>query len=227
MTSKLVDKPNLTAHYYAKSLLDTDVFITSCSKLKRIVVIFRGTDGVKDWLTNARIIQVKFGNEETNMKWSEPPGSSAKVHRGFNQAFFSDGIPEKINKVIDDILANHPDYQILVTGHSLGAALSILCGVYLSLQRPTTEITVENFGSPRVGNDHFKNWANAIPNLVIWRFVQGNDLVTHVPLALMNYSHVGHLFHLCKDSKVYYLQDGDSSLHYIAAPKCICDGKFT
>ena len=56
---------------------------------------------------------------------------------------------------------------------------------------------------------------NTIPNLVIWRFVYDNDLVTHVPPEVMNYSHVEHLYHLIEDSKAYYLQDGYHYLYYL------------
>ena len=128
--------------------------------------------------------------------------------------------------MIDIILYNNPDYKILVTGHSLGGALSVLCGVHLSLQRPTTEITVENFGCPRVGNDHFRNWVDEIPNLSIWRFIFDDDFVPHLPPAFMCYRHVGHLIHLSKGVKVYYSEDGCRSLNYIGAPKEIWDGKL-
>ena len=149
-----------------------------------------------------------------------------KVHKGFKKALFSDYILKRIKEVIDSILSNNPDYKILVTGHSLGGALSVLCGIHLSSQRPATDITVENFGCPRVGNDHFRNWVNEIPNLSIWRFVFDDDLVTRLPPAVLWYRHVGHLIHLGKDIKVYYLQDGCRSLNYISAPKEPWDSKL-
>ena len=35
-------------------------------------------------------------------------------------------------ETIEELIKNHPDYQIYVTGHSLGAALSTLFGFELS-----------------------------------------------------------------------------------------------
>ena len=42
------------------------------------------------------------------------------------------------------------DTEIFVTGHSLGAALSVLCGTRLALKYPEHNIQVLNFGCPKV-----------------------------------------------------------------------------
>ena len=49
-----------------------------------------------------------------------------------------------------------------MVGHSLGAALSLLDGVYLRLQlSESVSVRVVGYGMPRVGNQDFANWVDA------------------------------------------------------------------
>ena len=52
------------------------------------------------------------------------------------------------------------DTEIFVTGHSLGAALSVLCGIRLALKFPKHNIQVINFGCPKV-----RGFSNPLTNL--------------------------------------------------------------
>jgi predicted lipase len=48
-----------------------------------------------------------------------------------------------------------------VVGHSLGAALSLLDGVYLRVQlSASVSVRVVGYGMPRVGNQDFANWVD-------------------------------------------------------------------
>ncbi len=40
--------------------------------------------------------------------------------------------------------------SVTVVGHSLGAAIALLDGVYLDLQLPTASVSVISYGMPRV-----------------------------------------------------------------------------
>ncbi|KAJ7858289.1 Alpha/Beta hydrolase protein, partial [Mycena leptocephala] len=56
-----------------------------------------------------------------------------------------------------------PDASVLVTGHSLGAAISLLDAIFLKQQLPSnTSIQVVGFGRPRVGNPVFANWVDSM-----------------------------------------------------------------
>ncbi len=50
-----------------------------------------------------------------------------------------------------------PPTKVICTGHSLGAALASLCGVWASLQWLDADVRVVTFGSPAVGNQEFAN----------------------------------------------------------------------
>ena len=58
----------------------------------------------------------------------------------------------KIDKALAQILSKHPVERIIVTGHSLGAALASINGLYLAMSDLEVPVEVHQFGSPRVGN---------------------------------------------------------------------------
>ncbi len=73
-------------------------------------------------------------------------------------------------------------WRLLITGHSLGAALATLLA---SQHQPTALYT---FGSPRVGDTRFVETLQSVDN---HRYVDCCDIVTRVPLPVMGYDHVG------------------------------------
>jgi hypothetical protein len=102
-----------------------------------------------------------------------------KVHRGFKEALeevWFDLLP--YIRQLDD-----KGCKIWMTGHSLGAALATLCAVrYGNVQ------AVYTLGSPRVGNDVFKEKFD----VKTFRIVNNDDIVPRVPPPGA-YRHVGEL----------------------------------
>ena len=88
------------------------------------------------------------------------------------------------------VLNQYPETKLCVTGHSLGGALSVLCGIRLALKFPDHDVQVINFGCPKVGNAAFAKLVNARKNLRVHRVAHERDLVTRVPN--MGFTHVGH-----------------------------------
>ena len=135
-----------------------------------IVLAFRGTepDELSDVLADLNAI---------------PRGAMTYgwVHSGFR------GELDKLWDAVVDCLNNHKEKKLYITGHSLGAAMATLCTSRVEERRKVEQLTT--FGSPRVGTRSFvKNIST--PHM---RFVNNNDIVTKVPLALMGYKHHGEL----------------------------------
>lgn len=60
---------------------------------------------------------------------------------------------------VTQTLASSGSRNVLITGHSLGAAIALLDAVYLPLHLPpTTVFTTSVFGLPRVGNPAFADY---------------------------------------------------------------------
>lgn len=74
----------------------------------------------------------------------------------------------------------YSNYSIYVTGHSLGAALAILCAADLVVVGKLPVAGVYTFGGPRVGNLAFSQWYNQNIAPEVFRFTHRHDIVPHV-----------------------------------------------
>jgi len=153
-----------------------------------------GTQGYFAWQDDFAIMAFRgteFGNLTDSfvdlavLLVAEPDGSvgASKAHRGFHVA---------VNNVWDEVLHHigayrkaHPRSEICFTGHSLGGALATI-----ALSRfEGGGASLYTFGCPRVGNQAFCQRVAEMADLGIFRFVNGNDPVTHVPPHDFGYSH--------------------------------------
>ncbi len=90
-------------------------------------------------------------------------------------------------------IADHPDATIIVTGHSLGAAMSTFAALDIKQQiNPKNEIIFYSFGSPRTGNQAFTDYIfSQYPEGAYQRIVHYNDIVPHLPPTEMGFNHAG------------------------------------
>ena len=74
----------------------------------------------------------------------------------------------------------YPNAKLIVTGHSLGAAISIICLAEFA----STGIHVDefyNFGGPRVGDPEFASWLNRKYPGKKYRVTHNADPAPHLP----------------------------------------------
>ena len=179
------------------------VGITLNHKEKRINVIFRGSDELSDWLYNMFICQTKI-NE------------GMYVHGGFYKLLYKNDLYSQLFLTVESLLKKYNNYNLNITGHSLGGALATLFG-YLLSDDLTNMINIISFASPRVGN---KKWAlsfNNKKNLNHYRIVNQKDVVTAIPYIY--YSHCGNYISVNNKSILDYINvtsysDINSFLNY-------------
>mmetsp|Transcript_18642 Transcript_18642/g.44148 ORF Transcript_18642/g.44148 Transcript_18642/m.44148 type:complete len:497 (-) Transcript_18642:65-1555(-) len=103
------------------------------------------------------------------------------------------GIEAKVWRVLVDngCLPGTDQGTILITGHSLGAAVGTLAMYMLQLRGYSVGLSY-NFESPRVGNDVFKDAFASLfqRSVAMYRITRARDPVVHVP-PLPIYHHVG------------------------------------
>lgn len=151
---------------------DTEGFVGYLPSDESIYVAFRGSSSPENWVTNLDAVAVDY---------QEYPEWGCKVHRGFQDAAMA-----VRNEIVAEVIRLNdcmPEYAIKVTGHSLGGALAHHTGLYLINEG--FDVSMYNFGQPRVGDDVFATHANEIfPR--VFRQVHYKDLVPHVPLPSMD-----------------------------------------
>ncbi|KAK5813087.1 phospholipase A1-Ibeta2, chloroplastic-like [Gossypium arboreum] len=144
-----------------------------------IVIALRGTATCLEWTENFRAQLVEI---------SESDNPTQKVGRGFLSLHKTPGahVPSLAESVVDEVqrlteMFKGENLSITITGHSLGAALSLLVADEISSCAPQVPpIAVFSFGGPRVGNKGFADRLNE-KNIKVLRIVNNQDLITKVP----------------------------------------------
>eukprot|EP00873_Tetraselmis_striata_P033771 jgi/Tetstr1/454035/TSEL_040954.t1 len=139
-------------------------------------VAFRGTDSLRDGLLDAAIAK-------RSLPFMADTDPDARVHAGFFRQYQATVV------AVREYLARHPDRsRVVVTGHSLGAAVATLCAALLRDELDEPRVACHVFGCPRVGNTAFANRVDAI--LELRRFVVGHDPVACLPTRV-RWKHAG------------------------------------
>lgn len=190
-------------HYYHHNrALGTQVWIASNSQKRYFAVVFAGTDDLRTSLEDVDIAKKFFGNDGT-VQLPHDRYPDVKVHAGFNNAVYT-GVFDEVHERLKVLRKENPLYRRLyTTGHSLGAANSVLMATGLAwLGERVVSI---NFGCPRMGNmgwRQFLGYDSTLDNrLGIWKVVLGWDLVPRLPDF---FEHVGHTIQLWSENHHKY-----------------------
>src|SRR5579875_786164 len=97
------------------------------------------------------------------------------VHQGFQRAL--NAVWDQVHQCVTSYRQTHPHAEICVTGHSLGAAIAVLC--FSRFDDPS--MSLFTFGCPRVGNGAFRQRVLENAAQRVHRYVNLNDPVAHVP----------------------------------------------
>jgi len=141
-----------------------------------IVFSFRGTEflSLKNWIEDL----------SSEFLVDYPAFQNAQVGFGFYDDYLD--IQSQVRSAAQDLRNSNPNLPFLFTGHSLGAAMSILAlaDIYVTLGNSVGQIYSWNFGDPRVGNTVFANQMDQIID-ASFRIVNQADIVPHLPPILI------------------------------------------
>lgn len=96
-------------------------------------------------------------------------------------------VRDPVMKHLKEIMAANPGYELVVVGHSLGAAVATLAATDLRT-KGYPSATFYAFASPRVANPALATFITNQGNN--YRFTHTNDPVPKLPLLTMGYVHV-------------------------------------
>lgn len=154
---------------------DTQCFVSASREV--VVVSFRGTEAVGDWLSNLNTLST-----------TRPYG---KVHRGFLAAF------QVVEKQLNGLLDKLAGRAVFLTGHSLGGALAVIAAAEW---RGKYDIGgIHTFGQPAVGKKDFQGFLQGKYAGNYHRFVNDDDIVPMVPPF---FRHSGRLIHFTKGGDI-------------------------
>jgi len=175
----------------------------------QIVLVFRGSDDLPNWVTDFDFVQVDY-----------PAVAGGRVHAGFYEAWKT--MQDAVTTVYKEVLNDYPNSPVLLTGHSLGAALAALAfldlkNVYANDSSLYPEaFYLHSFGQPRWANPTLAKYFTSQISYH-WRVVYLHDIVPQIPPAFLDYQHtVSEIWYWCNKPLSYYLCDPSQ----VEDPKC-------
>ncbi|KAJ5489602.1 Lipase [Penicillium diatomitis] len=168
----------------ANSYGDAAGFLAVDSTQNQIVLSFRGSRTTSNWIANLDTTLI-----------SSSLCSGCQVHQGFWLNYQT--VAATLKSQIDAAKSAYPGYALVITGHSLGGALAMLCGMDLHNQGYAP--TIYTYGQPRVGNLAMAEYITSVGNQ--WRVTHTDDTVPKLPPRLYGFSHA---------SPEYWITSGDN-----------------
>jgi triacylglycerol lipase len=153
-----------------------------------IVISFRGSRTISNWISN-----LDFALTDASDLCD-----GCEAHSGFLRSW--ETVSDDITSQIDSALQTYSGYTLVMTGHSLGAALAALGGTALRnagytldlVSRFPTHDTYSDtlqytYGQPRVGNEALAIYMTDQGSL--YRATHTDDIVPKLPPASWGFSH--------------------------------------
>lgn len=146
---------------------DLQGYIGIIPSTESIYVVLRGTSSIINWLDD---LEVKLVN------YTSFPDCNCKVHYGFYKSVL--GIKNMTIDYVKILKKEYPNYSVIVTGHSYGAATGQLLA--MELVKENIKVKLYNYGQPRVGDKNYAMYVNKFLD-EYYRTTHNKDLVVHLP----------------------------------------------
>ncbi|CRG92688.1 hypothetical protein PISL3812_09753 [Talaromyces islandicus] len=165
---------------------DTSGFVALDKTNKAIILSFRGSYSVRNWISDVEFPLIDPGLCD-----------SCLAEFGFWSSW--EVVREPISAVIKESLSTYPDYELIVVGHSLGAAVATLAATDLR-SKGHLSTALYAFAAPRVANRPLAAHITAQGNN--YRFTHTDDPVPKLPLLSMGYVHVSPEYYITSPNNV-------------------------
>lgn len=152
-----------------------------------LYIFFEDSNGLKDWKSNLDF-PAKAYKRMGKTVWF--------AHRGFLDIW------KKLEPILSPKILDKAVDNIIISGYSHGAAIAVLCHEYAWYVRPDIRTSLKGygFGCPRVfWGIKTENLKKRWQNFTVIRNV--DDIVTHLPPAVLGYSHVGKMLEIGEKGK--------------------------
>ncbi|KXJ93288.1 lipase [Microdochium bolleyi] len=197
--ARIVDTFGL--HPISGVITDIHGFVATDDKNKLIVVSYKGSTSLRNYLADIVFYQVNCDDIV----------SGCTIHAGFATA--NNETWKKMTTALKAAVAANPSYKIIFTGHSLGGATATVAAA--KARNLGYAIDLFTYGSPRVGNEDFAQFVTNQPGRN-YRVTHLTDPVPRLPPIFLGFRHV---------SPEYWLQGGAANTtDYGASDIKVCEG---
>ncbi|KAH6633249.1 Alpha/Beta hydrolase protein [Boeremia exigua] len=166
---------------------DVTGFVATDTTNKLIVLSFRGSRSVRNWITN-----LSFPVASTSIC------TNCSSSIGFWQSWLE--AQTNVVAAIKKAQAQYPTFKVVATGHSLGGALASLAASVLRNQGITVDLYT--YGAPKVGLQPLADYITSTTKGQNYRVTHKFDPVPKLPPTFLGYRHT---------SPEYYITTGNSA----------------
>ncbi|THC98245.1 hypothetical protein EYZ11_002247 [Aspergillus tanneri] len=161
-----------------------------------LVVSFRGTNSVRNWLKNFRFWKVEMpgpsGISGSEFEADKPQRGNdfctCAIHAGFYESWQL--VKAEVLDAVTQARETYKDYKVVLTGHSLGGAIATIAGSHLRTMDIPCDIY--SYGAPRIGDLRFAEFVSNQPGWTV-RITHGYDPVpTMPPMSLFGVYDLGY-----------------------------------
>ena len=201
--------------------IDTQGYITHNDDI--IVVSFRCTTTIKDWITNLTLLDSVWEPEEDLSQGHSGYFSfldglcggaemKPRVHTGFYNNFLA--VLPILKQYVDPLLSrNATPRKLFIVGHSLGAGIAAMAGCYYLLHHDWTasphRLVNAMAGCPRACHESMAqvvedklSYLRPLDKVSMFRITLNEDIVPTVPPAWLGFRHIGKLVYITEDDAV-------------------------
>ncbi|KRX00049.1 hypothetical protein PPERSA_07246 [Pseudocohnilembus persalinus] len=161
--------------------------------LDAIIISWKGTIKIRQWLEDFDYFKTAY-----------PYCDGCEVHKGFWQGW--EGLQSYFWLAFNKLREAHPESKIYLTGHSLGAALSVFNAMDL-IENGITDFVWYNFGQPRIGNKATADYIQKNLTNKLMRVTHHKDPVPHVPPEDFGFYH--------STQEIFYVHSSDPNKEHI------------
>ncbi|KAK2756508.1 hypothetical protein FQN54_005401 [Arachnomyces sp. PD_36] len=185
----LVEAANTTTLTEFEDSMVGDVtgFLAVDSTNKLLVLSFRGASSTEAWIANLDFVRV-----------DSDLCDDCGVHKGFWESWLS--VVDPLTEAVEQATADHPDYSLVFTGHSAGAAVATIAAS--AFRNAGTEVDLFSYGGPRVGDENLAAYLTSQDLGRSYRVTHTADPVPRLPPRLFGYSHTSPEYWITSDTGV-------------------------
>ncbi|KAM3146402.1 hypothetical protein pb186bvf_001371 [Paramecium bursaria] len=148
----------------------------------RVVLAIRGSVDFTNYLNDLNFVKTSYDR-----------CGGCKVHQGFYKTY--ENLANNLLGCAYTLNAEHPDAQIIVTGHSLGASQATFAAIEVKhlIGHLNNFNGLYLYGTPRVGDSAFATYVEKeLGPTYISRVVRDRDTFTHTPTQSQGFTHFEH-----------------------------------
>ena len=134
---------------------------------RQFLCVWRGTSADQAKPVRNRHMRAWKESPKITSEKNFHPDQPVTAFPPFRDVYFGSGMEERVFSLLDSLCDRNTFCDIIMTGHSFGAAMALIAAARFASSRPMLRVMCQAFGCPRVGAVNFRHLVNSLPNIKV------------------------------------------------------------